>query len=158
MAIVHHVLHLAQGEQPLCWAAALAMVRGIENPEAIGALVRAAQEAGVITNPDGSLELIHVPLAASAAGLLCLPFPASTVDGLKRALARGPAALFVTVRLEKALEVGRRNHVWVVSGIRDDAPGGPVLILDDPARGPCEVRLDDFFGGTVERFDYVVSR
>jgi hypothetical protein len=143
--IRHHVSHIFQEEDGLCWASAIAMVLGRHSLE--GAY-DVARRAG-ITRADLAIQDSEIVHAISANGLSRIPVPGSlTADALAGIVRPSPAVFFVSLRPGFHASNGGNHHVIVIRGIIGDGSGNTSILVNDPWTDEGDTRTLSFLTST----------
>jgi len=157
--VSHRVHHIYQGDWFYCWAAAIAMVRRGHSIDAAFRAADNARAAGVVVPVGERLREADIPrvVRANHLRLGTVPRPL-TPQGMAGLIARGPAALFVTLSSVEAASVASSGHVYVLSAVRGDgSPTGTTIYVHDPFEraGLLNATFQVFTTETIRSIDYV---
>ena len=143
--IRHHIHHIFQGEDGLCWASAIAMVLGRRSLE--GAY-DVARRAG-IDRENMAIRESEISHALNANGLSSISVPANlTVDSLADIVRPHPAVFFVSLRPGFHASNGGNRHVIVVRGVLGDGSGNTNILVNDPWTDEGDTRKFSFLTAT----------
>ena len=143
--ISHSIHHIFQGEDGLCWAAAIAMIKGRHSLE--GAYHVAAL-AG-INRTNMAIQNSEISHAFRANGLLSVRVPTPlTVEGLAEIINEKPAVFFLGLRQGHHASNGGNHHVIVIRGMNGDGSRNTNVYVNDPWET----------GGATVSFNYLTTQ
>lgn len=143
--VSHRIHHIFQGENGLCWAAAIAMVLGGRN---LDAAFDVSSRAG-INRENMAIQDSEINNAFRANNLESVAVPSSlTAAGLAEIVTVRPAVFFLTLRQGQHASNGGNQHVIVVRGVSGDGSNNTNILVNDPWTN----------GGASRSFNYLTTQ
>ena len=127
--IMHSVHHIYQGEDGLCWAAAIAMVLGRHSLEGAHDVAQRAR----IDRTNMAIHNSEISHALRANGLHSVHIPSPlTAESLATIIQTRPAVFFVGLRGGQHASNGGNKHVIVIRGMSGDGSPNTNVFVNDP--------------------------
>lgn len=127
--ISHQINHIFQGENGLCWAAAMAMILGGSDLDAVFGVARRAG----INRENMAIQNSEISNAFRANNVANVRVPTVlNVAAIAEIVSSRPAVFFLRLRRGRHASNGGNKHVIVIRGVSGDGSRNTNILVNDP--------------------------